>query len=163
MNVYRQNSCECRLFSLDFCLNCKLIAPSEHRHFYRQLDSESERFAHELLCFKDRFRTAFSGGGTERDVICCSIMAGSSPRHDHRPRAGRSRPCGRWLAVLVAWSLWFFWGGLIKGLGVLLPTLQVQFATRTWIVGWIIGMATAAIGISGRCKVLLINELGKVK
>ncbi|XP_038066069.1 monocarboxylate transporter 12-like isoform X2 [Patiria miniata] len=54
-----------------------------------------------------------------------------------------------WFAVLAAWMTWFFWGGLLKGLGVLVPTLQVQFATSTWIIGWIVAMLTGSVGLSG--------------
>ncbi|XP_038066068.1 monocarboxylate transporter 12-like isoform X1 [Patiria miniata] len=62
-----------------------------------------------------------------------------------------------WFAVLAAWMTWFFWGGLLKGLGVLVPTLQVQFATSTWIIGWIVAMLTGSVGLSG----IFAGPLGK--
>ncbi|XP_022095691.1 monocarboxylate transporter 12-like isoform X2 [Acanthaster planci] len=45
--------------------------------------------------------------------------------------------------------------GAIKGLGVLLPTLQVQFETKTWIVGWSISVITGISGLTGPLVVAL--------
>ena len=50
-----------------------------------------------------------------------------------------------WFAVLCLHLNWLLWAGLTKGLGVMLPTLIVQFAAQTWLIGW---MVAIVIGVS---------------
>ena len=55
-----------------------------------------------------------------------------------------------WLAVMGLFSTWMVWIGLIKGLAVMLPTLQEQFNASTWLVGWMIAIIDASIECSGK-------------
>ena len=60
---------------------------------------------------------------------------------------------GRWaerIAVLTFWTDCFVWVGIVEGLGVMLPTLQTQFETKTWIIGWMIAMTIGVSGLTGR-------------
>ncbi|XP_038075963.1 monocarboxylate transporter 11-like [Patiria miniata] len=45
-----------------------------------------------------------------------------------------------WCAVLSLHMTWLVWTGLIKGLGVMLPVLQEEFQSSTWLVGWTIAI-----------------------
>ena len=54
-----------------------------------------------------------------------------------------------WIAVLAMFARNMVWVGVSKGLGVMLPTLQVQFASETWILGWITAMVFAMCGVIG--------------
>ena len=59
---------------------------------------------------------------------------------------------GRWaerIAVLTFWTDCFVWVGIVEGLGVMLPTLQTQFETKTWIIGWMIAMVMGMSGFTG--------------
>ncbi|XP_038072899.1 monocarboxylate transporter 12-B-like isoform X2 [Patiria miniata] len=53
---------------------------------------------------------------------------------------------GTQFSVCLSAMLWMWF---IKGLGVMLPTLQEQFATQTWLVGWVLSIITAVICITG--------------
>ena len=54
------------------------------------------------------------------------------------------------IAVLTFWTDCFVWVGIVKGLGVMLPTLQTQFETKTWIIGWMIATTVGVSGLTGR-------------
>ncbi|XP_038072429.1 monocarboxylate transporter 12-like isoform X2 [Patiria miniata] len=64
-----------------------------------------------------------------------------------RIQTGRSHQ--DWYAVLCLFVSYLSWVWLIKGLGVMLPTLQEQFATQTWRVGWMLSIITAVICFTG--------------
>ncbi|XP_022104082.1 monocarboxylate transporter 12-like [Acanthaster planci] len=49
-----------------------------------------------------------------------------------------------WFAVLCVHVEWLLWAGLIKSLGVLLPTLQEQLTADTWMIGGLIATITGA-------------------
>ena len=59
------------------------------------------------------------------------------------------------LAVLTLWYYGVVWVGVVKGLGVMLPTLQTQFETNAGILGWLIAMIGCIGGIAGE---LLLDE-----
>ncbi|XP_038065005.1 monocarboxylate transporter 12-like [Patiria miniata] len=61
----------------------------------------------------------------------------------------RGRSHQGWFAVLCLFASYFLWVLLIKGLGVMLPTLQEQFAAQTWLVGWMVSIITAVICVTG--------------
>ena len=60
-----------------------------------------------------------------------------------------------WIAVLGLWCRNFVWVVVAKGLGLMLPTVQEQLYTQTWVVGWITAMVTVAIGLV--CKFYPLN------
>ena len=60
-----------------------------------------------------------------------------------------------WAAVLAMWARTFAWMGIVKGVGVMLPTLQQQFDTETWIIGWITSMLFTVSGLIG---MLVFNQ-----
>ncbi len=55
-----------------------------------------------------------------------------------------------WFAVLCSFSTLAVWIALVKGLAVMLPTLQEQFDTSTWLVGWVIAIIDASVQFSGK-------------
>ena len=61
-----------------------------------------------------------------------------------------SRP--GWSAVLCLHVSWLVWSGLVKSLGVMLPTLQEQFATQSWLIGWLVAIVNAVANIIGATK-----------
>ncbi|XP_033636135.1 monocarboxylate transporter 12-like [Asterias rubens] len=65
-----------------------------------------------------------------------------------------------WFAVLGLFSSWIAWIGLIKGLAVMLPTLQEQFNASTWLVGWMIAIIDASMQISALFASPLREKLG---
>ncbi|XP_022104112.1 monocarboxylate transporter 11-like [Acanthaster planci] len=54
-----------------------------------------------------------------------------------------------WYAVLCLHVNWLLLTGLLKGLGVLLPTLQEQFTADTWVIGGLIATITGAGSFAG--------------
>ncbi|XP_038071499.1 monocarboxylate transporter 13-like [Patiria miniata] len=54
-----------------------------------------------------------------------------------------------WFSVLCLFMDWFLWAGLIKTLGVMLPTLQEQFVAQAWLIGWMIAVVDGVIKIAG--------------
>ncbi|XP_038045110.1 monocarboxylate transporter 12-like [Patiria miniata] len=64
-------------------------------------------------------------------------------------RVQAGRPHQGWYAVLCLFVSYVLWLWLIKGLGVMLPTLQEQFAAQTWLVGWMLSIVTALICVTG--------------
>ncbi len=55
-----------------------------------------------------------------------------------------------WYAVLCLHVTWLLWAGVIKGLGVMLPTLMEQFTAQTWLIGWMIAIAVGVADVTGR-------------
>ncbi|XP_022103961.1 monocarboxylate transporter 12-like [Acanthaster planci] len=53
------------------------------------------------------------------------------------------------LAVLGVWTNWFFWASAVKGLAVMLPTLQDQMDTNTWVIGWMIVVVEVTANLIG--------------
>ncbi|XP_022103958.1 monocarboxylate transporter 12-like [Acanthaster planci] len=53
------------------------------------------------------------------------------------------------LAVLGVWTNWFFWISAVKGLAVMLPTLQDQMDTYTWVIGWMIVLVEVTANLIG--------------
>ncbi|XP_022083222.1 monocarboxylate transporter 13-like isoform X2 [Acanthaster planci] len=68
-----------------------------------------------------------------------------------------------WQAVLSLHVTWLVWTGLTKGLGVMLPALQKDFESSTWLVGWTIaiinGITDFAGPLAGPLEVLLGTRL----
>ena len=54
-----------------------------------------------------------------------------------------------WFAVLGSFGGSFAWVGSTKGLAVLLPTLQDQLSSPTWLVGWMIAIIDGIIDLAG--------------
>ena len=54
-----------------------------------------------------------------------------------------------WSVVLCLHVNWLVWSGLIKSLGVMLPTLQEQFVTQTWLTGWTVAIVVGVVNIAG--------------
>ena len=54
-----------------------------------------------------------------------------------------------WVAVLGLFTSKVAWTVLLKGLGMLLPTLQEQFDTSTWLIGWLVAFVHAGACFSG--------------
>ncbi|XP_072030778.1 monocarboxylate transporter 13-like [Amphiura filiformis] len=54
-----------------------------------------------------------------------------------------------WMILLSSFMTMMLWDGTIKSLAVLLPTLQQQFATRTWMIGGMIALMNAVKDFSG--------------
>ena len=64
---------------------------------------------------------------------------------EEQPEQDGGRP--GWIAGFTMWLVYFIWSGFIKGLGIMLPTLQQQFGTSTSIIGWIIAMLFTMSGL----------------
>ena len=54
------------------------------------------------------------------------------------------------VAILTMWTRGVLRVGILKGLGLMLPVLQDQFATKTWVIGWIVAMVVAFGGVGGK-------------
>lgn len=59
-----------------------------------------------------------------------------------------------WIAVIVAFITWFFWIGTTKGLAIMLPSLQVQFNTSTWLIGWMVAIIDATATLVGKYRLV---------
>ena len=55
-----------------------------------------------------------------------------------------------WIAVLGLFTSKVAWIVLLKGLGMMLPTLQEQFVTSTWLIGWMLAFVDAGTHLSGK-------------
>ncbi len=55
-----------------------------------------------------------------------------------------------WISVLATWMLYAVWTIVVKGLAVMLPTLQEQFGTTTSLIGWVVATTGTAMGFA--CK-----------
>ncbi|XP_022092948.1 monocarboxylate transporter 12-like [Acanthaster planci] len=64
-------------------------------------------------------------------------------------QCGSGCPNAGWYAVLCVHIDWLLWTGLLKGLGVMLPTLQEQFKADTWMIGGLIATITAVGSVAG--------------
>ena len=54
-----------------------------------------------------------------------------------------------WITVLGLFTFKIAWNVISKGLGMMLPTLQEQFLTSTWLIGWMFALVDAGIQFSG--------------
>ena len=63
-----------------------------------------------------------------------------------------------WIAVLGLFTCCVAWIGMLKGLGMMLPTLQEQFVTSTWLIGWMVAFVEAGAAISGKFKNISMNS-----
>ncbi|XP_038066413.1 monocarboxylate transporter 12-like [Patiria miniata] len=54
-----------------------------------------------------------------------------------------------WCAVLCLHMTWLFSTGLIKGLGVMLPSLVEQFSAPTWVIGWMVTIVSGVVCFTG--------------
>ncbi|XP_038047845.1 monocarboxylate transporter 12-like [Patiria miniata] len=65
-----------------------------------------------------------------------------------------------WVVVLCLHVSCILWSGVLKALGVMLPTLVEQFATKTWLIGWMVAIINGAINIVGPLSGPLDSLLG---
>ena len=54
-----------------------------------------------------------------------------------------------WVAVFTAWTVTLIWAVFVKGLGIMLPSLQEQFETTTALTGWVIAAICTTTGAGG--------------
>ncbi|XP_038055534.1 monocarboxylate transporter 1-like [Patiria miniata] len=54
-----------------------------------------------------------------------------------------------WVGVLGTFASWFTWMGTVKCLAVMLPALQDQFNSHTWLVGWVIAIFDGSVDLTG--------------
>ncbi|XP_038069324.1 monocarboxylate transporter 12-like [Patiria miniata] len=77
---------------------------------------------------------------------------------------GATECCGAihrgWYAVLCLHVNWLLWAGLLKGLGVMLPTLKEQFTAETWMIGWLIATINGAASFTAPLSVPLEGKFG---
>ncbi|XP_038066802.1 monocarboxylate transporter 12-like [Patiria miniata] len=55
---------------------------------------------------------------------------------------------------------WLLWAGLLKGLGMMLPTLKEQFTAETWMIGWLIATFNGAASFTAPLSVPLEDKFG---
>ncbi len=60
-----------------------------------------------------------------------------------------------WIAVLGLFTTKAVLAVLVKGLGMLLPILQEQFVTSTWLIGWMVAFVEAGAELSGKFRMLI--------
>ncbi|XP_071795626.1 monocarboxylate transporter 12-like [Asterias amurensis] len=65
-----------------------------------------------------------------------------------------------WIAVLALFASSAAWAAITKGLGMLLPTLQEQFVTSTWLIGWMVAFVDAAAQLSAIIATPLKERFG---
>ncbi|XP_033639069.1 monocarboxylate transporter 12-like [Asterias rubens] len=65
-----------------------------------------------------------------------------------------------WIAVLGLFTSKVAWCNLVKGLGMMLPTLQEQFDTSTWLIGWMVAFVHAGTLFSGVLATPLKERFG---
>ncbi|XP_071795973.1 monocarboxylate transporter 6-like [Asterias amurensis] len=65
-----------------------------------------------------------------------------------------------WIAVLGSFTSKIAWCNLVKGLGMMLPTLQEQFDTSTWLIGWMVAFVHSGAFISGVLAMPLKERFG---
>ncbi|XP_033638836.1 monocarboxylate transporter 12-like [Asterias rubens] len=53
-----------------------------------------------------------------------------------------------WIAVLGLFISKMAWGALTKSMGMMLPSLQEQFVTSTWLIGWMVAIIEASAYLS---------------
>ena len=54
-----------------------------------------------------------------------------------------------WIAVLTLWVRAVVWMWILKGIGIMLPTIQEQFDSTTWVMGWISSLFIVVSGFIG--------------
>ncbi|XP_071795924.1 monocarboxylate transporter 2-like [Asterias amurensis] len=65
-----------------------------------------------------------------------------------------------WIAVLGLFTAKIAWAVLVKGMGMMLPTLQEQFDTSTWLIGWMVAFVSAGFEILGILATPLKERFG---
>ncbi|XP_071795981.1 monocarboxylate transporter 12-like [Asterias amurensis] len=65
-----------------------------------------------------------------------------------------------WIAVLGLFTSKVAWCNLVKGLGMMLPTLQEQFGTSTWLIGWMVAFVHSGAYFSGVLATPLKERFG---
>ncbi|XP_071796190.1 monocarboxylate transporter 12-like [Asterias amurensis] len=65
-----------------------------------------------------------------------------------------------WIAVLCLFTTKMAVAVLVKGLGMMLPSLQEQFVTSTWLIGWMVAFVSAGISFSGVLATPLKERFG---
>ncbi|XP_038044230.1 monocarboxylate transporter 11-like [Patiria miniata] len=75
------------------------------------------------------------------------------PSEPDRAQAG-------WVAVLTMWTRGVIRVAMLKGLGMMLPTLQDQFGTTTWAIGWMTSLIVAVGGLVAPVAGLLGRRFG---
>ncbi|XP_071789705.1 monocarboxylate transporter 12-like [Asterias amurensis] len=65
-----------------------------------------------------------------------------------------------WIAVLGLFTTKVAVSTTLKGLGMMLPTLQEQFLTSTWLIGWMVAFVDAGAQISGILATPLKDRFG---
>ena len=55
-----------------------------------------------------------------------------------------------WIAVLGLFISKMAWGALTKSMGMMLPSLQEQFVTSTWLIGWMVAIIEASAYLSSK-------------
>ncbi|XP_038044229.1 monocarboxylate transporter 12-like [Patiria miniata] len=65
-----------------------------------------------------------------------------------------------WVAVLTMWTRGVIRVAMLKGLGMMLPTLQDQFGTTTWAIGWMTSLIVAVGGLVAPMAGLLGRRFG---
>ena len=58
-----------------------------------------------------------------------------------------------WMGVLGTFASWMTWTGMTKGLAIMLPALQEQFDTSTWLLGWMIAIIDGVADLAGTVTV----------
>ena len=53
------------------------------------------------------------------------------------------------IVVFAMWTDMLMWFWILKGMGIMLPTIQYQFDTKTWVIGWITCIMLAIAGFAG--------------
>ncbi|XP_038063234.1 monocarboxylate transporter 13-like [Patiria miniata] len=69
-------------------------------------------------------------------------MSGAVSNSLEGPDGGRPG----WVAVLALWTNNLMVIGITKGLGIMLPILQIQLTSQMWILGWIASLTIATSG-----------------
>ncbi len=62
-----------------------------------------------------------------------------------------------WVAVLTGWTVNVIWALFLKGLGIMLSTLQEQFGITTALTGWIIAATGITSGMIGNISNILVE------
>ncbi|XP_071810310.1 monocarboxylate transporter 12-like [Asterias amurensis] len=65
-----------------------------------------------------------------------------------------------WIVVLGLFTSKVAWCILVKGLGMMLPTLQEQFDTSTWLIGWMVAFVHSGTFFSGVLATPLMERFG---
>ncbi|XP_071795618.1 monocarboxylate transporter 12-like [Asterias amurensis] len=65
-----------------------------------------------------------------------------------------------WIAVLGLFTCFAARVGVTKGLGMMLPTLQEQFVTSTWLIGWMVAFVSSGGAFSGILATPLKERFG---